>query len=274
MERCVPQDRQSEALDLICAEGFFRNLPEMPGSVEALQEMICRGYDVLICTAPFAKSRYCAQEKWEWVREHLGEEWLNRMVITADKTTVRGDVLIDDKPVITGRQQALWHQVLFDAPYNRDAIMGRRRRMMDWHDWEATLLQELALPARHCEDEDDVGDKVPTPPRQNSGLPLRKVPSVTAEDVAKLRDFSNELEGSSYLKDYKNWRKGGHQGSRGEFWQAVAGIEHIKKQMFLEGEDWCSVHVYRQDYQSWRRGDGHGAKGMPFSNTSVGSPAL
>eukprot|EP00440_Ansanella_granifera_P033235 gb/GFBE01036058.1/.p1 GENE.gb/GFBE01036058.1/~~gb/GFBE01036058.1/.p1 ORF type:complete len:696 (+),score=195.32 gb/GFBE01036058.1/:1-2088(+) len=265
MEKCVPEDRFSEALDLFCSEGFFRNLPEMTGAVAALKEMIGRGFQVLICTAPFARSRYCAQEKWEWVREHLGEEWLSRMVITQDKTTVRGDILIDDKPRITGSQIPLWNQVLFDAPYNRDVEMGTRRRMTAWKDWDSILSEELALPA---EEEDETVSTPPstpsmTPVSSSYGLkPVKSNLSITSEDVAKLRDFSAELEGTTYLKDYRAWRLGKTKGAKGEFWQAVADIERIKKQMFLEGDDWSSVHVYRRDYGSWRRGRARGAKGV------------
>ena len=38
----------------------------------------------------------------------------------ADKTLVRGDVLIDDKPHVTGSNAPTWQHLLYDAPYNRD----------------------------------------------------------------------------------------------------------------------------------------------------------
>merc|ERR1711879_214955 len=84
--------------------------------------------------------------------------------------------------------------------------------------------------------------------------------SMTSEDVANLRDFSDELEGTTYTKDYINWRRGFSQGAKGDFHQAVAEIKAISKQMFLEGEDWSSVHMYRRDYQNWRKGSSRGAK--------------
>merc|ERR1712060_20426 len=78
--------------------------------------------------------------------------------------------------------------------------------------------------------------------------------AVTAADVAKLRDFSDELKGTSYLQDYQNWRKGKSRGATGEFAQAIAEIDKIHRQAFLEGDDWSSVHAYRYLYQNWRRG--------------------
>lgn len=248
-ELCVPSDRKQEAMDLFCAEGFFRGLPAMKGSIAAMKMMVQKGYDVLICTAPMKNSRWSAQEKWEWVREHLGEDWLQRMVLTLDKTTVRGDVLIDDKPSIVGAQQPLWSHIVFDAPYNQNIEMGERHRLQSWDEWECVLLQVLAMPL-----EEESENESDTMKRESSNI------SVTAADVAKLRDFARELEGTSYMKDYRNWRRGSHAGAKGEYWQAVADIERIRKQMFLEGDDWSSVHVYRRGYQNWRKGKARGAK--------------
>jgi len=259
MEKCVPAERFAEAMELFCSEGFFRKLPAMEGALTALNQLLSKGFEVLICTAPFAKSRYCAQEKWEWVREKLGDDWLKRMVITQDKTTVRGDILIDDKPVITGSQRPLWKQVLFDAPYNREVEMGHRRRMTSWRDWESVLTQEFTMP----EEEDSEAPTPIAPSGSANGLKtVKSTNSVTSEEVSRLRDFSHELEGTSYLKDYNSWRAGKSRGAKGELWQAIADIERIKKQIFLEGDDWSSVHVYRRDYASWRKGRARGAKGI------------
>ena len=49
-------------------------------------------------------------QKFKWIEDHLGAEWINRAIITRDKTMVYGDVLIDDKPSIQG----MWlHPILF-----------------------------------------------------------------------------------------------------------------------------------------------------------------
>jgi len=82
MEHCVPADRRKEAEALFTSEGFFLNLPPMEGGVEALQQMRAAGYSVFICTTPVMSSRFCCQEKWEWVRRHLGEDWLSRVLVT------------------------------------------------------------------------------------------------------------------------------------------------------------------------------------------------
>jgi 5'-nucleotidase len=266
MEKCVPADRYNQAVELFESEGFFRGLPEMPGGVDALKRIVAAGFDVFLCTSPVASSKYCAQEKWEWVREHLGDAWLKRLILTCDKTTVRGDFLIDDKPSITGSQQPLWKQILFNAPYNQKLNLGSRRRLHSWDDVEAILFDEFAGRVEEESDE-STDDCVPS----NGMKPSSSASSMTSEDVALLRDFSHELEGTTYMKDYKNWRKGAAQGAKGDFRQAVADIESIRRQMFLEGDDWSSVHTYRSDYQNWRKGKCRGAKAPKLENTLLGA---
>jgi len=99
MEDCVPAMRRDEALNMMCEKDFFFGLPAAEGGIDALNGMVAAGFKVYLCTAPLLQSRYCAQEKVAWVREHLGEQWLPRLILANDKTTVRGDVLIDDKPM-------------------------------------------------------------------------------------------------------------------------------------------------------------------------------
>jgi 5'-nucleotidase len=120
--------------------GFYRELKPIDGAVEALHQIRAAGYETFICTAPYVTNETCASEKMAWVREHLGEEWLNRMVITSDKTLVRGDVLIDDKPDIKGAMAPVWKHVVFDAPYNRHVL----QRLDRWSDWKDVLDKVLA----------------------------------------------------------------------------------------------------------------------------------
>lgn len=111
------------------SEGFFLTMPPMDGALEAMKTLAEKN-EVFICTAPFTSSRHCAGEKFEWVRKHLGEEWLSRMVISKDKTMTRGDYLIDDKPAIVGVKKPEWEHVIFDAPYNRE--VKYKRRALSW----------------------------------------------------------------------------------------------------------------------------------------------
>lgn len=105
--------------EIVLRKGFYRSLPPIVGGKEALEHLLSLGHDVRICTAPKRNYRNCVHEKFEWIDEHLGQVWVERTIITRDKTLVRGDILIDDKPNITGVCKPTWEHVFYDQPYNR-----------------------------------------------------------------------------------------------------------------------------------------------------------
>jgi 5'-nucleotidase len=74
------------------------------------------------------------------VEGHLGTEFTTRVILTRDKTLVRGDGLIDDKPTIGGIATPQWRHVLFNQPYNRQ-FPGPR---VDWENWREALLEPTA----------------------------------------------------------------------------------------------------------------------------------
>jgi len=121
--------------------GFFRALPAVAGSIEAVLE-IAKKNDVFITSSPLKEQKYSAPEKYEWIGINIGAEWKQRLILTYDKTLVKGDILIDDKPEIAGlAKPPQWEQVLIDWPYNRH-VNGKRRINRDWSDWKE-ILPEL-----------------------------------------------------------------------------------------------------------------------------------
>jgi 5'-nucleotidase len=145
MESCVPPEFKEEACMVFHEQGFFSGLPPMEGGLRALAEMREAGLNVLLCTSPVLTSRYCAAEKFEWIERHLGTEWLARVVLTTDKTMVKGDVLIDDKPRITGFEaEPEWQQIVFNAPYN--AGTKHSVRLSHWANWRDALSAALHQP--------------------------------------------------------------------------------------------------------------------------------
>lgn len=126
----APQHRAQ--LHAICtAPGFLAGLPPMSGSQDAVRQLLAHGHDVRICTSPTNTYQNCVTEKFIWVEQHLGTDWVGRVILSKDKTWVRGDILIDDKPLVSGSLQPLWTQWLYDAPYNRHC---RDRRRVTWSD--------------------------------------------------------------------------------------------------------------------------------------------
>jgi 5'-nucleotidase len=114
-----------------CAPGFFKGLRPIAGAIQGAREMLASGHDVRICTSPLNDYRHCVAEKYQWVDEHLGSDWVSRLILTKDKTIVRGEVLVDDNPTIVGAMVPSWIHVLFEQPYNAGAA-GHR---MNWSTW-------------------------------------------------------------------------------------------------------------------------------------------
>ncbi len=134
-----------DALNAIMDEpGFFRDLPLVPGAAEGINMLNAMfPGQVFICTSPMKSNPTCASDKQAWVAEHLGRDWVKKMIITSDKTVVRGNFLIDDKADITGFAEPEWEHILFTTPIN--AHLTDRRRVSTWLD-VINLFSEARIP--------------------------------------------------------------------------------------------------------------------------------
>lgn len=87
MELCVESKYRDEAVALYMEQGFFESLEPMFGALQAVAEMEEVGLKLFICTAPLKESKFCAQEKLNWIRRHLGARWLDRVILCQDKVS-------------------------------------------------------------------------------------------------------------------------------------------------------------------------------------------
>jgi 5'-nucleotidase len=111
--------------------GFFTELPIVPGAAVGINHLDAMfPGQVFICTSPMKSNPTCASDKMGWIGHHLGQKWLKKTIITADKTVVNGDYLIDDKYNITGLMEPAWEHILFTTPIN--AHHTDRRRVDSW----------------------------------------------------------------------------------------------------------------------------------------------
>jgi len=131
-----PDELKPLVSEIVWKPNFFRDMPPVNGGKEALTEMEKMGFEVFICTSPLSTYRNCVLEKFEWVEKHLGAKWVNRIILTKDKTLVKADYIIDDKPEITGVENTpSWEHILYDCPYNR----GINKRRITWKNWKSIL---------------------------------------------------------------------------------------------------------------------------------------
>lgn len=76
--------------------GFFSRLDPIDGALAAVKKIKDYGYQCYILTRPSIKNIHCYTEKAEWIREYLGEDMVENLIIACDKSLVIGDYLIDD----------------------------------------------------------------------------------------------------------------------------------------------------------------------------------
>ena len=263
MEMCVPESYKQQATEIFHAPGFFLNLPPMAGGVKALHELAAKGYRVFLCTSPVTTSPNCAGEKFEWVRANLGPEWVPRIIITSDKTAVRGDVLIDDKPAIKGAHHPVWQQLMFDAPYNL-TVNTAPARISSWDGLLAALDAVMCSgPKPTAGEAPGAAAAAPSADEAEGGGALSSLRSA----IAALPDFSHLLP-PDYRKDYAAFRGGAPKGAKGELSDALAKMEEMQDSVLNNtSEEFTEVSVFRAGYASWRRGRSGGAKG----NKAVGA---
>jgi 5'-nucleotidase len=104
-----------EALDAArLSAHFFRSLPVTPGAQEGVANLLEAGCRLVVCTAPSLANPTCASDKLWWIERHF-PELAERVVITVDKTLVHGDLLLDDKPLVTGAMRPSWSHLRFDS---------------------------------------------------------------------------------------------------------------------------------------------------------------
>jgi len=84
--------------------GFFRKLKPKKDAIESANYLFQQDiFDVYILTAPSVYNPMCYTEKRVWVEEHLGMDFVQKLIISPNKGLNKGDYLIDDHD--TGRGQ-------------------------------------------------------------------------------------------------------------------------------------------------------------------------
>ena len=134
-----PPEHSDLISQIFLMPGFFRSLPEIHGGLEALTDMSTAGIELFICTSSFPEYQNCVLEKYEWVNEHLGKDWVKRMILTPDKTILDADYLIDDMPRINGLKEPPWQHVIYDHAKNR---MENTKKRLTWNNWKEVMLTE------------------------------------------------------------------------------------------------------------------------------------
>lgn len=122
--------------DLMNSEHFYRDLEPIEGAIDAVYKLQELGHEIWLVSTPWPSNPTCASDKYNWVAQHLGQEWTKRLILTFDKTIIPGDILIDDKPLIKGaNENPSWKHVIFAQPHNAKYRSGKRV-IHNWTDGE------------------------------------------------------------------------------------------------------------------------------------------
>ncbi len=117
---------------------FFLHLPPIEGALQALKEIAeDPRFELFVVSSPSIHSETCHSDKCMWLLQHCGANFARNLILTKDKTMVYGDVLIDDKPNVSGVKTPTWTLVTFKQPYNT-GITGRVY-LNRWSDWKQVV---------------------------------------------------------------------------------------------------------------------------------------
>lgn len=131
----LDEEHANAMTTLMDSPGFYLDMEPVPGSVEAFHEIVAEGHQLSFVSTPWSTNPTCTYDKYMWLEKHVGEGWGKHLILTHDKTLVKGDILFDDKPKITGVEKPDWTQVVFSQPHNA-SVVGLQR-MDDWSDWRS-----------------------------------------------------------------------------------------------------------------------------------------
>lgn len=84
--------------------GFYANLAPIDGAIEGVEWLLnSKVFTPYILTAPSTMNPMSYTEKRVWVEKHLGMEMVERLIISPNKSLLKGAYLVDDN--IEGRGQ-------------------------------------------------------------------------------------------------------------------------------------------------------------------------
>jgi 5'-nucleotidase len=113
------------------SETFYANLRPVEGARSGVNQLLDQGHQVFVCTKPLIRSHFCSGEKVEWLRQWF-PALAESVLLVPDKTLVQGDILVDDKPRVSGLRQPTWQHIWFRS--NQSSTAGPEDSMDGWND--------------------------------------------------------------------------------------------------------------------------------------------
>ena len=114
-------------------DGFFFNLKPISGAMGAVKKLFDSGlFDIHICSTPVAGLHGSYSDKSKWINKYFPYLY-NRIILTQNKTLVKADIAIDDRPEIYSSE------VRVIDPRTRKA-----NQRFQWHKIAEDLIEEFS----------------------------------------------------------------------------------------------------------------------------------
>lgn len=123
----VPEDIKDKWFEYINEKGFFRDLPLIDGSVEAVKQLHDK-HDVYIVSAAM-EFRNSLEDKLDWLAEHFPFIGWRNIMFCGDKI-VSADVMIDDR--VKNFVGFEGRKLLFTSPHN--LLLNDYERVNTWQE--------------------------------------------------------------------------------------------------------------------------------------------
>lgn len=91
------EERKKIYETVFSSPGFWLDMNPIEDSIESV-ERLSKDNKVFILTAPWPSSISCYIEKYYWIKKHFGFIDLANIIYCSDKSLIKSDMLIDDKP--------------------------------------------------------------------------------------------------------------------------------------------------------------------------------
>ena len=112
---------QEVVLEVMNHPDLYRRLKADPKVTAAFKATADAGHTNRFASSPWTGNRTCMQDKEDFIANTFGEDVRKHLILTHDKTVLRGDVLVDDKPELKGlfENDLQFMHVLPTQPYNK-----------------------------------------------------------------------------------------------------------------------------------------------------------
>jgi len=138
----MPIEKERKMIrQIIDRSDFFRYIPVTDGAIDGVKELE-KHFDVWVCTKPLDTNTSCRNDKMAWIEKHFPDLY-TKVIMAPVKSLVTGSVLLDDAPIVDGREQ--WKPIVFTDTFNIHDPRWQHLPHWTWSDGIDKFLDLVAV---------------------------------------------------------------------------------------------------------------------------------